>query len=112
MKAQITQDKKDADLGTLAYGFLDRMFETVEVFAGRLIDLCVDTTEKLVDQAVQRLFGLLLLGVGGVFVLVGGAKALNQFFNFPGIGEMFVGALILFTTSLGLFITQHRKNSR
>lgn len=88
--------------------FLDRMFHTVEVFAERLLQLGSDTAEALVTRAVQRLFGLLLLGVGIVFILAGGAKILNQLFRFPGVGEMLVGFFILFATSMVLLITRRR----
>lgn len=88
--------------------FLDRMFDTVEVFTGRLMQLFSETAEVLVTRAVQRLFGLLLLGVGIVFILVGGAEILNQIFRFPGVGELLVGAFILFVTSLVMLATRRR----
>lgn len=88
--------------------FLDRMFDTVELFTGRLMQLLSETAEVLVARAVQRLFGLLLLGVGIVFILVGGAEILNQIFRFPGVGELLVGAFILFVTSLVLLVTRRR----
>lgn len=88
--------------------FLDRMFDTVEVFTGRLMQLLSETAEALVTRAVQRLFGLLLLGVGIVFILVGGAEILNQIFRFPGVGELLVGAFILFVTSLVMLATRRR----
>ena len=88
--------------------FLDRMFDTVELFTGRLMQLLSETAEVLVARAVQRLFGLLLLGVGIVFILVGGAEILNQIFRFPGVGELLVGAFLLFVTSLVLLVTRRR----
>lgn len=88
--------------------FLDRMFDTVEIFTERLMHLLSDTAETLVTRAVQRLFGLLLLGVGIVFVLVGGAEILNQIFRFPGVGELIVGAFILFVTSIVLLATRRK----
>lgn len=100
--------KNDSEAWSFIPDFLDRMFDTVEVFTGRLMTLLSDTAETLVTRAVQRLFGLLLLGVGIVFILSGGAKVLNQLFLFPGIGEMVVGAFILFVTSILLLVTRRR----
>ncbi|TXH02869.1 MAG: hypothetical protein E6R05_03670 [Candidatus Moraniibacteriota bacterium] len=100
--------KKSPEAWSFVPDFLDRMFETVEVFTGRLLLLFSDTAETLVTRAVQRLFGLLLLGVGIVFVLSGGAEVLNQLFRFPGIGDMIVGAFLIFVTSIILLVTRRR----
>lgn len=100
--------KKNTEAWSFVPDFVDRMFGTVEVFTSRLLALLSETAETLVTRAVQRLFGLLLLGVGVVFILVGGAKLLNQLFRFPGVGEMLVGAFLLFVTSILLLVTRRR----
>lgn len=108
MPEEVRTKKKQPEAWSFVPDFLDRMFDTVEVFTGRLMTLLSDTAETLVTRAVQRLFALLLLGVGIVFILSGGATVLNSLFRFPGIGEMIVGAFILFITSLILLVTRRR----
>ena len=108
MPETVRANKKTTESWSFVPDFLDRMFGTVEVFTERLLALASETAEILVTRAVQRLFGLLLLGVGIVFILVGGAKLLNQLFRFPGVGEMLVGAFLLLVTSILLLVTRRR----
>lgn len=108
MPEETRSRRKTTESWSFIPNFLDRIFGTVETFAERLLLLASDTAETLVARAVQRLFGLLLLGVGIVFILVGGSKVLNQIFRFPGVGEMLVGTVLLLVTSILLLITRRK----
>lgn len=88
---------------------LERLFGTVESFAGRLLDLASSSAEGLVNRSVQKLFTLLLLGMGIVFFLSGGAAVINHVFALPGIGQMVIGLVILFITSLYLLLTRRTR---
>ena len=88
--------------------FVERMFGTIESFVERLTDIASDRAEHLINRAIQRLFALLLLGVGITFLLTGGAEVINGLVNFPGVGQMVVGTFILLVTSIVMLFTRRR----
>lgn len=88
--------------------FVERMFGTVESFVERLTDIASDRAERLVNQAIHRLFALLLLGVGITFLLSGGAEVINGLVKFPGVGQMVVGTFIVLVTSIVMLFGRRR----
>lgn len=88
--------------------FVERMFGTVESFIDRISVVAEDRAQSVINRAVQRLFALLLLGVGIVFVLSGGAEVINTLVHFPGIGQIAVGAFILIVTGTALLFSRRR----
>lgn len=88
--------------------FVERMFGVVESFIDRISALAETRAQSVINRAVQRLFALLLLGVGVVFVLSGGAEVINTLVRFPGIGEIAVGTFILLVTSIVMLSTRRR----
>lgn len=86
--------------------FLEKAVDTVEGFAGRLSGIVSSTVEEIINHAVQKLFGLLLLGMGIVFFLSGGATLLSGVLGLPGSGQMIIGVFILLVTSLFIVLTR------
>ena len=84
------------------------MFGTVESFIDRISVLAEDRAHIVINRAVQRLFALLLLGVGIVFVLSGSAEVINALVRFPGIGQIAVGTFILVITSIVMLFSRRR----
>ena len=100
-----TEEKNEGLVPTL----LEKLVDAVDLFASGLIRTVSDTAEDLVNRGMQRLFGLLLTGVGLVFLLTGGAMALNDVLDYPGIGQIIVGAMILTFTSLFFLVPRSKK---
>lgn len=108
MSEETRTHKKSSGAASFLPNLIDRMFSTVETFAERLMAIVSDSVEGVVSQAVQKLFGLLLVIVGIVFILAGVATILNQILNTDGAGEVIVGALLLALTA-AIFIIIRRK---
>lgn len=100
--------KRETDKESVLPHFVERMFGVAEVFTSRFMDILSSSTEELISRAAQRFFVLLLLGVGIVFMLSGSADILNQMLRYPGIGEVAVGAMLLFVTSTMLLVQRNK----
>lgn len=100
VKKEKTQEK------VVSPSFLDRAVGTVEDVAGRLSTIVSTTVETITNQAIQKLFGLLLLGMGIVFFLSGGATLMSGALGLPGSGQMIIGVFILLVTSLFIVLTR------
>ncbi len=86
--------------------FVERMFGTVESFIDRISSIAEDRAQSVINRAVQRLFGLLLLGVGIVFLFSGAAEVITQIAGIPGVGQLVVGLLILLVTGFALLLSR------
>ncbi|TXH01036.1 MAG: hypothetical protein E6P95_02610 [Candidatus Moraniibacteriota bacterium] len=96
--------KKEKETGAPLTDFLDRIFGVAESCTTRLVDILVRATDAVLHRTVQRFFTLLLIGMGIVFILNGSATILDQLFRYAGVGQVIVGAMLLFVTSAILLI--------
>ena len=88
--------------------FVERMFGAVESFVDRISGMAEDRAQSIINRAVRLLFGLLLLGVGIVFILSGSAEVINQLVHFPGVGQIILGTFILIGTGSVLLFMRRR----
>lgn len=102
------EEKESPERWSFIPYFVERMFSTVESFIERISVVAEDRAQSVINRAVQRLFALLLLGVGIVFVLSGGAQVINTLVQFPGIGQIAVGTFILIVTGIVMLFSRRR----
>lgn len=102
----MAQTKEEPKKKIVSPTFIEKAVGTVEDFAGRLSTIVNTTVESITNQAIQKLFGLLLLGMGIVFFLAGGATLLSGVLGLPGSGQMIIGVFILLVTSLFIVLTR------
>lgn len=105
---KMREEKENLERWSFIPYFVERMFGTVESFIDRISVLAEDRAHIVINRAVQRLFALLLLGVGIVFVLSGSAEVINALVRFPGIGQIAVGTFILVITSIVMLFSRRR----
>lgn len=105
---KIREEKDGPERWSFIPYFVERMFGTVESFIERISIVAEDRAQSVINRAVQRLFALLLLGVGIVFLLSGGAQVINQIVQFPGIGQIAVGGFILLVTGIVMLFSRRR----
>lgn len=105
---KIREEKENPERWSFIPYFVERMFGTVESFIDRISVVAEDRAQLVINRAVQRLFALLLLGVGVVFLLSGGAQVINQIVEFPGIGQIAVGTFILIVTGIVILFSRRR----
>lgn len=105
---KMREEKENPERWSFIPYFVERMFGTVESFNDRISVLAEDRAHIVINRAVQRLFALLLLGVGIVFVLSGSAEVINALVRFPGIGQIAVGTFILVITSIVMLFSRRR----
>lgn len=105
---KIREEKDGPERWSFIPYFVERMFGTVESFIDRISILAETKAQSVINQAVQRLFVLLLLGVGIVFVLSGSAQVINTIVQFPGIGQIAVGTFILVVTGIVTLFSRRR----
>ncbi|MFZ1626915.1 MAG: hypothetical protein WAT81_03890 [Candidatus Moraniibacteriota bacterium] len=103
---KLKEEKESPDRWSFISYFVERMFGTVESFIERISIVAEDRAQSVINRAIQRLFGLLLLGVGIVFLLSGGAQVINQIVQFPGIGQIAVGGFILLVTGIVMLFSR------
>lgn len=102
------EEKESVERWSFIPYFVERMFGTVESFIERISVVAETQAQSVINRAVQRLFALLLLGVGIVFLLSGGAQVINQIVQFPGIGQIAVGGFILLVTGIVMLFSRRR----
>lgn len=105
---KVREEKESPERWSFIPYFVERMFGTVESFIDRISVVAEDRAQSVINRAVQRLFALLLLGVGIVFVLSGGAQVINTIVQFPGIGQIAVGTFILIVTGVVMLFSRRR----
>lgn len=88
--------------------FVERIFGTIEDFVNRLTGIATDRAEQFINQVIQKLLTVLLIGTGVIFLLIGSAKVIDGLVNFPGVGQMVVGVGILLVTTIVVILMRRR----
>lgn len=88
--------------------FVERILGAIEDFVNRLTGIATDRAEQFINQVIQKLLTVLLAGTGIAFLLIGSAKVIDNLVNFPGVGQMVVGAGILLVTAIIVLFVRRR----